>query len=72
MSSSGLSSIILLHPYRRYAALSKSTAGVKVIVNDLFFAIYLTVIYFTMLIVAGSVGKHVVCVYGNLACLVSG
>ncbi|PKX89361.1 uncharacterized protein P174DRAFT_445903 [Aspergillus novofumigatus IBT 16806] len=25
-----------------------------------------------MLIVAGSVGKHVVCVYGNLACLVSG
>ncbi|GIJ86721.1 hypothetical protein Asppvi_005614 [Aspergillus pseudoviridinutans] len=25
-----------------------------------------------MLIIAGAVGKHVVCVYGNLACLVSG
>jgi hypothetical protein len=72
LSSSGLSSIILLHLYRRYPAFSNSTAGVKVIINDLFFAIYLTVIYFTILIISRFVGKHVVFVYGNLACLVSG
>ncbi|KAF4237536.1 hypothetical protein CNMCM6805_006867 [Aspergillus fumigatiaffinis] len=72
LSSSSLSSIILLYRYRRYPAFSNSTAGVKVIINDLFFAIYLTVIYFTILIIDRFVGKHVVCVYGNLACLVSG
>ncbi|GAQ05211.1 hypothetical protein ALT_2532 [Aspergillus lentulus] len=72
LSCSGLSSILLLYRYRQDPASSKTTAGVKVIITDLFFAIYLTVIYLTMLIVSGAVGKHVVCVYGNLACLVSG
>ncbi|KAH1426571.1 hypothetical protein KXX32_006126 [Aspergillus fumigatus] len=72
LSSSGLSSLMLLYWYRRYPAWPVSTAGVKVIITDLFFAIYLTVIYFTMLLVDRFVSQHVVCVYGNLACLVSG
>ncbi|GFF43168.1 hypothetical protein IFM46972_07115 [Aspergillus udagawae] len=72
LSSSGLSSILLLYRYRRDRASSKSTGGVKVIITDLLFATYLTVVYLTMLIAVGAVGKHVVCVYGNLACLVSG
>ncbi|KAF7114689.1 hypothetical protein CNMCM5793_009640 [Aspergillus hiratsukae] len=73
LSSSGLSSIIWLYWYRRHhrdPALSKPT-GVILIINDLFFAIYLIVIYLTMLIVFGGIRRHVVCVYGNLACLLS-
>ncbi|RLL96864.1 hypothetical protein CFD26_104216 [Aspergillus turcosus] len=74
LSSSGLSSLIWLYWYRRHRrdpALSKPTTGVNLIINDLFFAIYLIVIYLTMLIISGGIRRHVVCVYGNLACLVS-
>ncbi|KAB8227241.1 uncharacterized protein BDW43DRAFT_294577 [Aspergillus alliaceus] len=69
LSSSGLSAIVWLYWYRGNAALSKATAGA--IINDLFFAIYLAVVYLTMIIISEGVREHVIFVYGNLACLVS-
>ncbi|KAE8308077.1 hypothetical protein BDV41DRAFT_552543 [Aspergillus transmontanensis] len=69
LSSSGLSAIVWLYWYRGNAALSKATAGA--IINDLFFAIYLSVVYFTVIIISEGVREHVIFVYGNLACLIS-
>ncbi|RHZ46896.1 uncharacterized protein CDV56_101865 [Aspergillus thermomutatus] len=70
LSSSGLSAIMWLYWHRQHPASLKSTAGMMI--TDFFFAIYLTVIYLTMIIISGAARKHVVFVYGNLACLVSG
>ncbi|OJJ32236.1 hypothetical protein ASPWEDRAFT_44326 [Aspergillus wentii DTO 134E9] len=39
---------------------------------DAFFAVYLILVYIVVLALSTSVREHMVCVYGNLACLVSG
>ncbi|KAI9934807.1 hypothetical protein AWENTII_005663 [Aspergillus wentii] len=66
---SGISALLILgyHKKRGYGRYSAPE-----MLLDAFFAVYLILVYIVVLALSTSVREHMVCVYGNLACLVSG
>lgn len=66
---SGISALLILgyHKKRGYGRYSTPE-----MLLDAFFAVYLLTVYIVVLALSTNVREHMVSVYGNLACLVSG